>query len=122
MLVGATSGTATGATAGCATMIEMTEHVRLPPGIKRALEVLLEHGPCTPSRFASFYFVKDHPGWKRHCRCGPHGSHAGSGLVMAAGGLLGKLRKRGLAEAVIDIYEPRKTKISPAGQKALRET
>lgn len=66
------------------------------PSVQRSLRILRDHGPMSPSWFANRYFPEDHPGWKRVCKCGPHGSHAGSGLVMWAGGWIGKLRAEGL--------------------------
>lgn len=47
----------------------------------------------TPRYVAGRIFPKDHPGWRRSCKCGPNGSHRGSGLVLFMGGYLGKLRR-----------------------------
>lgn len=86
-----------------------------------ALYVLRDHGPCTPAQFARRYFPADHPGWRRHCKCGPKGSHQGSGLVVSAGCLLGKLRRRGWAALVVVNYcdVTRQTGITDAGRDAL---
>lgn len=65
--------------------------------LKLALDILHRNGEMTPAQFARQYFPKDHPGWNRHCKCGPKGTHCGSGLVMWAGGFLGKLCREGLA-------------------------
>lgn len=86
--------------------------------LHRALEVLRDHGPLTPAQFARRYFSKDDPGWQRHCKCGPRGTHRGSGLVMAAGGILGKLRRRGWAR--YHATPANQTAITDAGLTELR--
>lgn len=98
----------------------MTEHRHYTPGMRRALEILRDHGPLTPANFAKRYYPKDDPGWKRQAKCG-YGSHAGSGLVMGAGGFLGKLRHMGLAEAVDEYGQLRQTRITAAGKAWLKE-
>lgn len=70
----------------------------------------------TPKWIADEVFPKDHPGWQRSCKCGPYGSHRGSGLVMMMGGYLGKLRKAGL----VDRYHGKNT-LTSAGRKMLKE-
>jgi hypothetical protein len=69
-------------------------------GTIRALAIISEHAgeSLGPQRFAHHYFPKDHPGWKRIGKCGAHGSRRGSGLVLWAGGFLGKLRAAGLID------------------------
>lgn len=50
-------------------------------------------GFTSPAWIANAVFPDDHPGWTRSCKCGPYGSHRGSGLVMMMGGYLGKLKR-----------------------------
>ena len=62
---------------------------------RRALEIVRDHGPIKPSWFAKKMWP-DAPGWQRFSKCGPNGAHQGSGMMMAGGGFLAKLRRRGL--------------------------
>ncbi len=62
---------------------------------RRTLEILREHGPLRPRDFAHKYFPRDHPGWGKPCKCG-RGVHAGGGLVLWAGGWLGRLARKGV--------------------------
>lgn len=71
---------------------------QLTPTMIRSLEILADNEPLMPSEFANLFFPRNHPGWTRSCKCGAYGSTTGSGLVMWAGGWLGKLRKKGLVQ------------------------
>lgn len=62
-------------------------------------------------RSLAFTSPRDHPGWRRNTRCGS-GSRRGGGLVLWAGGQLGKLRRRGLVTSFNELTE--------AGRKALQ--
>jgi hypothetical protein len=64
----------------------------------RALRILAERGPVRPLRFAEFMWPES-DGWKRVKNCGNHGASRGVGMSLAGAGLLGKLRRRGLAES-----------------------
>jgi hypothetical protein len=93
--------------------------VKLTPGYKRALEILRDHGPLSPAWFAHHYFPEDHPGWKRVGRCGPNGSTTGTGLILAAAGLLGKLRRDKLAGFTF-LHDRVQTIITSEGRRALK--
>jgi hypothetical protein len=67
---------------------------------KKALEIIKEKGPIKPKRFAKFMWP-DSDGWSTHTNCG-HGVTRGGGMNLAAGGYLGKLRKRGLIEKKLE--------------------
>lgn len=71
----------------------------MTPAVRLSLEILADRGPLSPSEFAHQYFPRDHDGWQRSCKCGAYGSHRGGGLVLWAGGWLGKLRAQGLVTA-----------------------
>jgi hypothetical protein len=91
----------------------------MTPGVKKALRIFLEHGSLTPAQFARRYFPVDHPGWQRHCKCGPKGTHRGGGLVLWAGGFIGKLRRAGLVEACGDLFAgAMHWRLTCAGRKA----
>lgn len=66
---------------------------------RRALEIVARYGPIMPREFAALMWP-DSPGWKRHSKCGPKGVSQGGGMRLAAGGYLGRLRKRGLVNYV----------------------
>lgn len=83
------------------------------PEVLRALQVLAG-GPIRPAEFARRLWPNAE-GWSRCSKCG-RGSHRGGGMVLAAGGYLGRLRKLGLAEAG---STPGTTRISRAGRAAL---
>ena len=96
----------------------MTEPAqKLSAKARRALIIVRDVPGLRPHAFARRYFAKDDPGWTRVCQCGPGGSTKGSGLVMAAGAFLAKLRHRGL---VCDGHWPKGYRITPAGVAALR--
>jgi len=68
-----------------------------PYGTLRALVVLHKaERPLSPRAFAKLMWP-DSEGWRRSARCGPKGVSRGGGMNLAAGGLLGKLAKQGLA-------------------------
>ena len=92
----------------------------LSPGYKKALQILREHGPMTPGWFAQHYFPEDHEGWRRVAKCGPQGSTTGTGLILAAAGLLGKLRRDKLAGFTF-LHGRSQTCITSEGRRALRE-
>lgn len=76
----------------------MAAAMQIGPNVLRALAILRDKGPIRPAWFAHLWFPRDHPGWSRSCKCGPYGSTRGSGLVMWAGGYLGRLCRTGWAE------------------------
>lgn len=61
----------------------------------RSLQIVANTPGLRPDAFARQYFGADHPGWNRHTRCG-YGTRKGGGLVLWAGGQLGKLKAAGL--------------------------
>ncbi len=63
----------------------------------QALRILKEHGPLAPRRFAKHMWPES-AGWRRYTNCGPYGVTRGGGMNLAAGGFLGKLRRRGLVD------------------------
>ncbi len=63
-------------------------------GFKRALEIIEKNYIHMPKEFARLMWP-DSPCWDHYCRCG-YGVHRGGGMYLAAGGLLGKLRTKGL--------------------------
>lgn len=63
--------------------------------LRKSLQIIANAPGLRPDAFARQYFDADHPGWRRHTRCG-HGTRKGGGLVLWAGGQLGKLRAAGL--------------------------
>ena len=62
----------------------------------RALSILRD-ACVTATEFAERMWP-DSPGWKRVSNLGAHGASAGACMPYAAGGYLGRLRKRGLVE------------------------
>lgn len=93
----------------------------MTPGTKKALVIFRDQGsPLTPAQFARRYFPADHPGWQRYGKCGPKGSHRGVGLVLWAGGFIGKLRRAGFLEACGDLFAgAMQWRITLAGREAL---
>ena len=65
------------------------------PTVRKCLQIVANDPGLRPDAFARQYFGADHPGWQRHTRCG-YGTRKGGGLVLWAGGQLGKLRAAGL--------------------------
>jgi hypothetical protein len=61
---------------------------------RRALQIVAEHGPIRPARFADLMWP-DSPGHMRSYNCGPYGASIGIAMARAAGGYLGRLRVRG---------------------------
>jgi hypothetical protein len=61
-----------------------------------ALHLVAENGPIRPREFAKLMWP-DRAGWRRVSNCG-HGSTRGSGMHLAGGAYLGKLRRQGLVE------------------------
>jgi hypothetical protein len=92
--------------------------MKTTPSILKQLAILAEHGPLSPNAFAHFYFDGGHPGWTRGTRCG-HGTRRGGGLVLWAGGALGKLRKQKFATLVRGDFDRHQTAISAAGRAVL---
>lgn len=76
----------------------------------KSLKIIAGAPGLRPDAFARLYFDKDHPGWSRHTRCG-NGTRKGGGLVLWAGGQIGKLRAAGLITA--------RNELSKAGREAL---
>lgn len=85
----------------------------------RALQILLDHGPVRPRAFARHLWGRDHEGWDRVGKCGAQGSTTGTGLVLSAGGYLGRLRQKGWTMRVGEYLE--KHIITLSGRAALRE-
>ena len=69
----------------------------LTPSLWRALTTLDRHEALLPNEFARLMWP-DAPGWRHHTRCGRKGVTPGGGMVLAAGGYLGRLCKAGLIE------------------------
>lgn len=85
----------------------------MTPQLLRALTIL-KAGSCRPAEFAKKMWP-DADGWRRSIKCGG-GSHMGGGMVLAAGGYLGKLRRDGWAQSG---YPAGTTSISKKGLEAL---
>jgi len=79
------------------------------PTIK-SLQIISRSPGIKPSAFARQYFPKDHEGWERHGRAG-RGSTRGQGLILWAGGWLGKLKQRELIS--------QRVRLTPKGQELL---
>ena len=79
--------------------------------LRKSLTVVEAAPGLRPAAFAHLYFGEEHPGWKRHTRCG-NGTRKGGGLVLWAGGQLGKLRAAGMVSA--------HNSLTAAGRAALR--
>jgi len=72
---------------------------RIKAPLKTLMALVVLHKaekPLSPRAFAKLMWP-DSPGWRRSARCGPNGVSRGGGMNLAAGGLLGKLAKQGLA-------------------------
>lgn len=76
----------------------------------------------SPSWIANRVFPRDHPGWKRSCKCGAYGSTKGSGLVMMMGGYIGKL-SHATPPLVVRGYsnDDVRTYLTLAGENVLRD-
>lgn len=87
----------------------------------QALTILRKAGNAglMPKEFAAEMWPES-DGWTRQAKCGQKGSHRGGGMYMAAGGFLGRLRKRGLVEAVWKRNRPRTYSLTAKGYRALR--
>jgi len=90
----------------------------LTPKRRRALEIIRDHGPIGPGRFAE-YMWPDSPCWQKVYKCGNAGSSRGTMMAMAAGGFLGKIWDDGLIIAV-GSGPPRNYKLSLKGEQALK--
>ena len=81
----------------------------------RALTIIAAVEEIRPARFAEWMWPNS-PGWTRVAKCG-HGSHRGGGMYLAAGGYLGKLRRKGwLWHGFYDHFSYR---LSDEGRRAL---
>ena len=67
----------------------------LSPAVCRALTIIRDHPGVAPAAFAKLMWP-DAEGHRRPTKCGRSGSHRGGGMVLAAGGFLGRLVKAGL--------------------------
>mgnify|MGYP003608876139 CR=1 FL=1 len=85
--------------------------MNITASMRKSLRIIAETPGLRPDAFARQYFDKDHPGWSRHTRCG-HGTRKGGGLVLWAGGQIGKLRSAGLVTA--------RNELTKAGREALQ--
>mgnify|MGYP001586064060 CR=1 FL=1 len=67
---------------------------------KRALAILHKHGPMRAMAFAHEMWP-DSPSWlqMKTCGNGAHGVSRGLGMLRAAAGYLGKLRRKGLVRS-----------------------
>lgn len=70
----------------------------ITPTTIRALRIIEQSPGIRPERFGEQLWP-DHEGWGRIGKCGAYGARRGVGMVLAAGGYLGKLRKAGLISA-----------------------
>ena len=61
---------------------------------RRALEIVAEHGPIRPRKFALLMWP-DSPGWQQSYKCGPWGASRGIAMARTGGAYLGKLQRRG---------------------------
>lgn len=72
---------------------------RTEPRVK-ALRILVDRGGRVRGGVTATEFARamwpDAEGWQRVYRCGPKGSHRGTGMVLAGAGFLGKLVAAGL--------------------------
>lgn len=96
----------------------------MTPGYRRALEIIRDDGPISPSRFAEKMWP-DSPHWQESYKCGQYGSTRGRGVVLAGGSLMGKLRTRGwvthpYARYGPDIYDWYTYVLTTKGQDALQ--
>lgn len=85
----------------------------LTESLRRSLQIIEAAPGIRPDAFARLYFGKDHPGWSRHTRCG-NGTRKGGGLVLWAGGQLGKLKSAGLVTSHHELTQ--------RGREALQQT
>ncbi len=90
---------------------------------RRALTILAEHGPLLPNAFARRMWPAA-PGWRHHTRCGRNGVSPGGGMVLAAGGYLGRLCQQGWIERTdrrdhTDALTYVEYGVTPAGRAAL---
>lgn len=79
----------------------------------KSLRIIQQAPGLRPAEFARRYFPENHEGWSRISKCGPYGSTSGGGLILWAGGWLGKLRKRGLIDS--------RERLTPAGKAYLND-
>lgn len=84
----------------------------------KALTIIRDNKIHYAAEFARLYFDEGNPGWRRISRCGAYGSSRGGGLILFAGGYLGKLRKAGLISGIGSGYQFRLTE---NGRDALEE-
>ena len=87
------------------------DSMNITASMRKSLLIIAETPGIRPEVFARQYFDNDHPGWRRHTRCG-NGTRQGGGLVLWAGGQIGKLRRAGF---VTD-----RTALTKAGRDALQ--
>ena len=74
----------------------------------KALEIIRDNEISMPKQFAHHYFPEEHEGWRRVGRVG-HGVTRGVGLVLFAGGFMGKLRAQELISGGHPEYPARLT-------------
>ena len=68
---------------------------------KKALNILWEEGRMRPKRFAELMWP-DSPYWNKCYNCGPYGASFGIKMFTAAGGYLGRLKKKGWVRYTFD--------------------
>lgn len=62
---------------------------------RKALTIIRDNNITMPRQFGQLLWP-DNPGWKRRGKAGPKGVAKGTGMNLASGAYLGKLRKAGL--------------------------
>ena len=89
----------------------------MTPATLKALRIVRDNPDLRPAQFARLYWPKHEGarGWDQPHKCG-QGTHRGMGMYTAAGGFLGKLRKRGLISGG---FWPHGYHITRAGSQAL---
>lgn len=95
----------------------------MTPFRRKALEMLRDFGPLTPSAFAHKMWP-DSPAWKHSLACGPNGAHRGRGMYKAGGSYIGKLSQAGLVEPDVTLIGNRLYhkgyKLSRLGEEELK--
>lgn len=84
------------------TITEFDELTDLTDHQKKAILIIGQRGSVRPRQFARLFWP-DSEGWQRHAKAGPHGVSQGGGMSLAAGGYLGKLRRKGLLKPNVQL-------------------
>lgn len=99
---------------------DLTDRVALSPAAVRALAILADAGDALRAEPFARGMWPDSPAWSRVYRCGPKGSHRGTGIILCAGGYLAKLARKGLVHDVSGFDEPRRYALTDQGLKNLQ--